>query len=154
MSITVEGIFDVESLVARISVEAPRRVMATMNKNAMLVAATARKMAPELDGNLEDSIMVSPASQGRDEAGRFVVASADVYLDLDHAAKHGGTVGQYAYIMHEYLTPAGDMQLGDQSQLKQAQVDVEVGGWFLYRALEHYADIIYHDAVLAAEEGY
>jgi len=49
----------------------------------------------------------------------------------------GKTVGDYAYEMHEHLTPVGPLQLGPLSSAKAS--GATVGGGFLTRAMEQEA---------------
>ena len=62
----------------------------------------------------------------------------EVYIDTDREVEDrpGKTIGDYAYTIHEHLTPAGLMQLGPKSALKQAGQREVVGGAFLDRAVE------------------
>lgn len=103
------------------------------------IAETASAMAPRDTGALERSFRVEEAQQGRDAFGRFGKAGVTVYVDpLAENPDTGELVTDYAGIMHEELTPYGELQLGPKSREKGG----EVGGGFLERALEEHTDEI------------
>ncbi len=94
-------------------------------------------MAPRDTGALERSFRVSQAEQARDVSGRFGKAGVIVYIDpLAENPETGQAVTEYAGIMHEELTPYGELQLGEGSREKGGGV----GGGFLKRALDEHAD--------------
>jgi hypothetical protein len=103
------------------------------------MADLARKMAPVDKGNLEKAIKVR--YEGIGGSGRFQAGGGayTVYVDnnvpLD--GRDGKTVGDYAWELHEHLTPAGEMQLGPLSVEKQtSDPSIVVGGKFIERAGE------------------
>lgn len=113
---------------------------AELKIGAMEMADLARKMAPVDKGNLEKAIKVryegSRGASGRFEAGGGMYT---VYVDnnVPIEGREGKTVGDYAWEMHEYLTPYGNLRLGPLSQEKQdANPEVMVGGKFMERAGE------------------
>ncbi|MCG5512857.1 hypothetical protein LQD11_06900 [Ectothiorhodospira shaposhnikovii] len=118
-----------------------------MSGSAEELAAVARKMAPVDEGNLEDAIVVSEAGRGLFGGIKFEV-KIDENMPLPE--KPGKTVGDYATIMHEQLTPYGPLQLGPASIEKQKTTDVIVGGGFLERAADQVSPSIVrsiHDAI-------
>lgn len=148
MPVTIEGVVDTESLIANIDTKTKRRVVRKLIDEAHKIADLAKKMAPRDHANLEEAIKVRPDSpeRTRDELGRFVRTEVEVYVDGDMPVpqRPDKTVGDYAYEMHEHLTPFGPLQLGEESRAKQASNGgVEVGGGYLTRAVEELgADIV------------
>lgn len=147
MSFTVNGLLGVENMILELDVNTRRRVNSVMHEQAIALRDLARAMAPVDEGNLEEAIKVSPD----EDVDVFGMRNVEyrIYIDMDMEAPHHnadgsvtkGTedkvVGDYAYYVHEYVTPAGNNQLGPESQLKQeANGDVEVGGGFMTRAAE------------------
>jgi hypothetical protein len=120
---------------------------AELKKCAGEIADLARKMAPIDEGNLEKAIKVRYEGVDRNALGQFVKGGGayTIYVDNDMPVdgRDGKTVGDYAWIMHEHLTPAGDMNLGPKSEEKQASQSIQVGGKFLERASEAMRDGIY-----------
>jgi len=55
---------------------------------------------------------------------------------MDVPERRGKKVGDYAYFIHEHLTPAGSWQLGEESEAKQSGQQEQVGGGFMDRAAE------------------
>ena len=103
------------------------------------IVETASAMAPRDTGALERSFRVTDAAQSRDAGGRFAKAGVTIYIDpLATNPDTEKSVTEYAGIMHEELTPYGEMQLGPGSAAKGG----EVGGGFLERALEAHIDDI------------
>jgi hypothetical protein len=149
MPVKIEGLVSAGQMFIRLDTTAKRRVMNVLIRRAYRIRDTARKMAPEEHGNLEAAIKVrGDGGRERDAFGRFQRSEVEVYIDTDMEVpeRPGHTVGDYAYEIHEHLEPAGLMQLGDRSRLKQETVDVQVGGAFMDRAVE--AEI---DATIDAE---
>lgn len=105
-----------------------RRMMIRAQKLAI-------QMAPVDEANLEKAIKVAEFGGGRGADGRFMRKTFELYVDGSMPANEKGkTVGDYAYIMHEHLTPYGPKQLGPRSQAKNAANGGKVGGMFLIRA--------------------
>lgn len=143
MPITVAGLIDTEAMLARIDMDTKKRVTSKMYAKAVAIQHLAIKMAPIDRGNLEKAIKVRPETPGRarDEAtGQFVRQEIEVYIDMDMAIpeRPGKTIGDYAYEMHEHLTPAGPLKLGPLSAEKQS--GAQVGGAFLTRAMDELAN--------------
>ena len=112
---------------------AMRGVSAVMQEEGMKIRDKAREYAPVDKGNLEDAIRCDIDRNGLN--GRTLVY---VYVDMDYpAGANGKTVGDYAMIMHEGLTPYGELNLGKYSQIKAATF--AVGGKFLERAIDEVA---------------
>jgi hypothetical protein len=142
MPITVAGLIDTEAMLARIDMDTKKRVTSKMYAKAVAIQQLAIKMAPIDRGNLEKAIKVRPETPGRarDEAtGQFVRQEIEVYIDMKMPIpeRPGKTIGDYAYEMHEHLTPAGPLKLGPLSAEKQS--GAMVGGAFLTRAMDELA---------------
>jgi hypothetical protein len=142
MPITVAGLIDTERMLARVDMNTKKRVTLKMYAKAVAIQQLAIKMAPIDRGNLEKAIKVRPETPGRarDEAtGQFTRQEIEVYIDMDMPIpeRPGKTIGDYAYEMHEHLTPAGPLKLGPLSREKQS--GAHVGGAFLTRAMDELA---------------
>lgn len=144
MSITVSGIINTQVMLAELGVTARRRVTAKLHQKALQIQNLAKQMAPIDDGNLEKAIKVfpesTPATRVRNALGQFARVDIYVYVDMDMPADEGKKVGDYAYIMHEHLTPFGAYNLGPKSAAKQAGQSVMVGGKYLERAYAQLAE--------------
>ena len=138
MGLEVTGVRSVEEMLISLDSKGKKRVVSALYKAAQDTMRLARAMAPVDEGNLEKAIKISPTELGRirDEYGRFARTEIEVYIDMNMPIpeRPGKTVGDYAYEIHEQLTPYGFMQLGPKSQSKQARSGIEVGGGFLDRA--------------------
>lgn len=141
MPLKVSGIIDTEQMLINIDTTAKKRVRAALIRRALSIRDRARKYAPRdvgaAGGDLEKAIKVrGDGARERDDLGRFTRVEVEVYIDMDQAIplRPGKVVGDYAYIMHEHLTPYGLLQLGPQSRAKQAGQREQVGGGFLERA--------------------
>lgn len=137
MGIRVEGLDDIQNLYLQIESEGSRRVVKEMIAGGNLIADVAREMAPVDYGNLEQAIKVA-VSPVRDARGRFATREVSVYIDMDMRVPQfkNKRVGDYAYEVHEHVTPYGPKQLGERSLLKQGTTNEIVGGGFLERAVE------------------
>lgn len=147
MGVKVTGLLDTEEMVMRIDTTAKRRVVKALIDKGKELQAMAIKMAPVDEGNLEEAIKLRPetAERARDEMGRFSRVEVEVYIDLDAPVptRPGKKVGDYAYEIHEHLTPMGSLQLGPLSQQKQeTNGGIAVGGGFLTRAVDAMDDKI------------
>jgi hypothetical protein len=140
MPTKVQGVINTEEMLLRLDTTVKKRVVKVLVKRAEMIRDTARKMAPVDEGNLEEAIKLRGDAIGRtrDEFGRFQRTEVDVYVDMDQPVpdRPGKTVGDYAYEMHEHLTPMGPLQLGPGSQAKQDGQSEQVGGGFLERAAD------------------
>jgi CO dehydrogenase/acetyl-CoA synthase gamma subunit (corrinoid Fe-S protein) len=141
MAVTVEGIVDTQEIFLRLDMNGKRRVKQSLIEKAYEIRDLARKMAPRDEGFLEDAIKVrGDEAMARDELGRFARVEVEVYIDMDmDVERNDGRVvkiGDYAYFIHEHLTPAGSWQLGEESQAKQAGQQEVVGGAFMDRAVD------------------
>ncbi|WKZ86342.1 hypothetical protein N5B55_05150 [Ralstonia pickettii] len=134
MGIEVSGVERLRMVLEQAGERAVRGVFKQMVTEAEGVRDLARKFAPVDEGNLEQAIKVQVEGGGRDERGRFARKSVAVYIDMATPAENGRTVGDYAWEMHEHLTPYGPLQLGKRSQAKQDGQSEMVGGKFLERA--------------------
>jgi hypothetical protein len=144
MPITAAGIIDLEAMLVRVDTTAKKRVTARLYAKALAIQALAIKMAPLDEANLEKAIKVRPNTPGRirNEAGRFVRQEIEVFIDMSMPIpkRPGKTIADYAYIMHEHLTPMGPLKLGELSQAKNdSNGGVQVGGGFLSRAVDQVA---------------
>lgn len=100
--------------------------------NDILLAS--QQMAPLDDGELEQAHDISIVRLNRD----------DMLLEIGVGGWVGGVnVDEYAWIMHERLSPYGDLNLGPRSILKNAlnPANRKVGGKFLERAADEYEPI-------------
>jgi hypothetical protein len=137
MSVTIEGTANLGVLLEQVGEKAVRGVFAQMKVEAEKLAESAREKAPLDHGDLEKAIKVRESGGGRNEMGQFARKSVEVYVDdtMPVTDRPGHTVGEYAYEMHEHLTPAGPLQLGPRSQDKDGGRGV-VGGKYLERAAD------------------
>ena len=136
MSIEVTGIDTLEYLIQQAGARAQTGVAAQMKKEAEKIRDLARKFAPLDEGNLEDAIEMSENSGGRNQYGQFMRKSYSVFVNMNHPAPRGKTVGDYAYIMHEHLAPYGPLNLGEKSRAKQSGQSEMVGGLYMDRAID------------------
>lgn len=138
MGIAVTGIEELRYLLEQTGKKAVEGVINQMKEEGREIRDLARKMAPVDEHNLERAIKVRAVGGGRDSAGRFARKSVEVFVDedTDVPSKPGRTVGEYAYIMHEHLTPYGHLRLGEKSLQKQGGQPELVGGGYLERAVE------------------
>lgn len=141
MGIRVEGVVSTQRMLARLDSTAKKRVVAELYKLARETMMLARQMAPLDKGFLEKAIKMHPEKMGRqrDGLGRFTRTEVEVYIDLSMAipGRPGKTIGDYAYEIHEHLSPYGSWKPGKGTQAKQAaNSGVVVGGGFLERAAE------------------
>lgn len=134
MGVKVSGIEELRLLLEQSGEKAVRGVFNKMVEEAGQIRDLARQYAPVDEGNLEAAIKVEVEGGGRDDRGRFVRKAVAVYIDPNTPAEDGKTVGEYAWLMHEHLTPYGPLQLGERSQAKQSGQSGMVGGKFLERA--------------------
>lgn len=138
MGLVVSGMLNVEQMLLNVDMNTKKRVTSKMWVKANEIRELAVRMAPVDEANLEKAIKVSPETPGRarDEAGRFTRQEIEVYIDMNMPVpgRPGKTVGDYAYEMHEHLTPMGPLQLGPLSAAKES--GVQVGGGFMTRAME------------------
>lgn len=151
MPIVVSGFAGVDALLVRVDMDTKKRVTSKMWIKAKKIQELAIKMAPLDEANLEKAIKVSPETPGRarDEAtGQFVRQEIEVYIDMEMPVpgRPGKTVGDYAYEMHEHLTPMGPLQLGPRSLEKSS--GAQVGGGFLTRAMEQEAEGIIQELAM------
>jgi hypothetical protein len=151
MSITIEESGSLSALIQQVGARAVRGVYAQMKVEAEKVAQKAREFAPVDEGNLEQAIKVREAGGGRNELGQFERKSVEVYVDAQMPVpeRPGKTVGDYAYEMHEHLTPAGPLQLGPKSEAKNAGSG-QVGGKYMERAADAVAAEILNSLTDAA----
>lgn len=142
MSIKVYGVEELMASIEQGGERAARGVVEEMRKIALEIRDKAREYAPIDKGDLEKSIKVRDTGGGRDYFGRFSRKSVEVFVDQEMPSSDGSrhTVADYAYEMHEYLTPYGALQLGPKSRAKQAFTNGVVGGGFLERAVEEMQD--------------
>lgn len=136
----------------RLESDTTRTARAQLASEAKKVAKMAKKMAPVDEYNLEDAITFQSVGQGAygkqgtDSSGRFNKNAWTIGVDINAMAGNK-RVGDYAVLVHEYL-PWGTTEkwpmpgtnklwgLGPKSLAKQATSGVEVGGAFMYRAME------------------
>lgn len=142
MGVEVDGIEELKFLLRQAGAKGGKSAFRQMKKEAMEIRDLARQMAPVDEGDLESAIVVNEVGGGRDkETGRFMQKAIAIEVDGDQTVGNASTgeartVGDYAYIMHEYLAPYGRFKLGKRSRAKQAaNPGVMVGGKYLERAV-------------------
>jgi hypothetical protein len=145
MSLNVNGLDELKLRLQRLK-GVPLAANAELKILAEETAALARRMAPVDKEKLEEAIKVRFEGTERNALGRFVTGGGAYTVFVDNSVpvegRKGKTVGDYAWEMHEHLTPAGPMKLGALSVEKQAGSNVVVGGKFLERAGEEMRDQI------------
>jgi hypothetical protein len=141
VGVKVQGIIDIEEMFLVVDTTTRRRVVKSLFKAGQQIQTIAKAMAPLDEGNLEAAIKMHPQSgdfrERDEETGRFTKTIVEVYIDMDMEVpqRPGKTVGDYAFEIHEHLTPMGELNLGPKSIEKQLnQPNVEVGGGFMTRA--------------------
>lgn len=140
MGIEYSGFDELRTNLQQIGPRAERAVTRQMKAEAYRIADLAKRFAPVDEGPLEDSIQVMQEGGGRDDRGRFARTSFTVYVDTDQQGSHGALIADYAYRMHEHLTPYGPLKLGKRSQAKQVGQSEMVGGRYLERAVQEVSD--------------
>lgn len=140
MGMEVEGVEKLQFLLTQLGDKATDGVVDQMKKEAFAMRDLARKFAPLDHGNLEEAIKVETLGGGRGANGRFVRKSFSVYVDGNMKGYDGRPIAEYAYIMHEHLTPYGPYNLGENSQAKQEGQREMVGGMYLERAAAEVSD--------------
>lgn len=135
MGIEVEGIEELLFQIRQGGSKALRNATKQMRIEAEAMQSLAQAMAPVDDGDLEGSILVQESTD-RDEKGRFATKTFTIGVDIERMTERGDArIGDYTYIMHEYLEPYGPYKLGKRSLAKQATSgNVQVGGMYLERA--------------------
>ena len=150
MPLVVTGMLNVDQMLLNVDMNTKKRITQKMWVKAVAIQQLAIRMAPIDEGNLEKAIKVRPEHPGRlrNEAGRFERQEIEVYIDMNMPVpgRPDKTVGDYAYIIHEHLTPFGPMNLGPLSREKQS--GAQVGGGFLTRAMEELSAGVITDLAL------
>jgi hypothetical protein len=139
MGIHIEGIDELFTRLEQTGEKSQKGVFEKMKRRALKMQTLAKEYAPIDKGNLEDAIILEEEGGGRDFRGAFVRKSLILLVDGSHPTDDGRTVGDYAYEMHEYLTPYGDYKLGKKSKAKDGGRGV-VGGKFLERAIDEVSE--------------
>jgi len=134
MGVHLEGVDELMTILRQTGAKAQRGVYEQMKKEAREIQRLARLYAPIDHGNLEDAISVEEIDAERGEGGRFGRKSVAVFVDTTQEGYKGEPIGQYAYIMHEYLAPYGRFKLGPLSRQKNSG-NGKVGGKYLERAI-------------------
>lgn len=148
MPVRVTGIVETQLMLAEVATTTRRRAVRKLHEKALEIAELARKFAPVDEANLEKAIKVfpekMPETRERNAAGQFVKQDVFVYVDTDMAvpSRPGKTVGDYAYTMHEHLTPFGPLNLGERSAEKQSGQREMVGGKYLERAMNEIGESV------------
>jgi len=142
MAITVEGIDELKYLLQQSGDKAVRGVLNQMRQEAKDIQELAIKMAPLDHGNLEEAIKVRDNAGGRTSLGQFARKTVEVYVDteMEIPERPGKFISDYAWEMHQHLTPYGFLRLGKKSQAKQHGQEEIVGGGFLERAVDKVSD--------------
>jgi hypothetical protein len=115
MSLNVNGLDELKLRLQRLK-GVPLAANAELKILAEETAALARRMAPVDKEKLEEAIKVRFEGTERNALGRFVTGGGAYTVFVDNSVPVEGrkdkTVGDYAWEMHEHLTPAGPMSLG------------------------------------------
>lgn len=135
MAIRLEGADELAVMLRQIGPKATDGIFEQMKIEARSIQNLARSYAPLDHGNLEDAIKMEVLGGGRDARGRFVRKALSVFIDMEARGYAGEPMSQYAYLMHEHLTPYGPLKLGEKSAAKDGGRGI-VGGRFLERASE------------------
>jgi hypothetical protein len=135
MGMQLEGAEELMVMLRQLGPKATDGIFEQMKAEAKTIQNLARSYAPIDHGNLEDAIKVEVLSGGRDARGRFMRKALSVFIDMEAEGYNGEPMSQYAYIMHEHLTPYGPLNLGEKSAAKNAGSG-RVGGRFLERAAD------------------
>ena len=138
MGIVIKGTEELKFLLEQAGTTAMAGVLDQMRKEAKAIRDLAREMAPIDHGNLEEAIVTKDEGGGRGAGGRFQRKSIAVMINMELSVpeRPGKTVGDYAWEMHEHLSPFGPLKLGEYSEAKQQGQQVMVGGKFLERAAD------------------
>jgi hypothetical protein len=131
----LEGADELMVLLRQLGPKATDGIFQQMKVEAKTIRDTARSYAPIDHGNLEDAIKMEVLGGGRDARGRFVRKAVSVFIDMEAEGHNGELISQYAYIMHEHLTPYGPLNLGKKSRAKDGGTGM-VGGRFMERAAD------------------
>jgi hypothetical protein len=155
MAVDVEGVEELLFLLKQGGEKAVRGAYQQMVQEGTQIRDLARKMAPVDEGDLESAIKIRSVGGGRNSKGQFAKKEIEIYVDDAQPTSDGkGTVGEYAYIMHEHLAPYGVYKLGIRSQEKQlANPDVMVGGKFLERAVDEIGQGLLNRVIEAVTKG-
>jgi hypothetical protein len=142
MGIQVEGIDQLRVLLTQGGQKAVRGVIEQMRKEATAIKDKAQEMAPLEFGNLEQAIKMREVGGGRNSFGQFSRKSFEVYVDgeMPVPERPGKRVSDYAWEVHQHLTPYGMKKLGEWSQAKQSTSNEVVGGGFMERAVAKVTD--------------
>ena len=140
MGIEFTGFDELQANIRQIGPRAERAVTRQIKAEAYKIRDLARKFAPIDEGPLEASIKMDESDGGRDALGRFRRKSYTVYVDTEMRGSNGAYIGEYAYIMHEHLTPYGAFKLGPKSMAKQQGQAEMVGGRYLERAVDQVSE--------------
>ncbi len=137
MGMTLEGADEAMALLYQTGQRVTRGVVGKMRSEAEAIQKLAQQYAPVDHGNLGEAIEIRTLGGGRDELGRFMRKSFEVFINMNASGHRGEPISQYAYEMHELLLPygAGGFNLGKLSQQKDAGRGI-VGGRFLERAVD------------------
>lgn len=143
MGVEVVGMLAADEMVATLDVTTKKRIVKKLIVAGHQLMLLARKMAPRDEGNLEEAIQMNPdpdkPGRERDDLGRFARTEVEVYVDMEAPVpeRPGKVVGDYAYEVHEHVTPMGEKNLGEKSIEKQLVTpEVEVGGGYMTRAAD------------------
>lgn len=141
MGVEVEGTEQLIFLLKQGGAKAMKGAIEQMRKEGAEMRDLAREMAPVDEGDLEKAIKMRETGGGRTGTGQFRRKEIVIEVDGDMPAgtnKEGKTVtvGDYAYEIHEHMTPAGTrFRLGPKSRAKQDGQSTIVGGKYLERAV-------------------
>lgn len=154
MGIEYGGFDELQANLRQIGPRAERAVTRQMRAETYRIAELAKRFAPIDEGPLEDAIQVMEEGGARDDRGRFTRKSFTVYVDVDQQGSHNAMIGEYAYRMHEHLTPYGPLKLGKNSRAKQAGQSEMVGGRYLERAVQEVSDGLMNRLIEVSRKGF
>lgn len=127
-----------------------RELRESVDESVGDLALVAQEMAPFRSGKLEEAIQVAPGRRSFDSGLSYVRSiwiRPTVYNKYAHRR-----VGEYAEYIHENLTPAGNLNLGPLSQIKDSVSKYQVGGHFMTRAFEEMKPFIFKKITQALDE--
>ena len=118
------------------AVRTTKAALRELRKGGRAIEELAKNMAPVDEGHLEESITYEEDTGGLNRRKRI-----NVYVDEDKAADGNSKVGHYATVVHEGLD-GKNYGGGPKSRAKEAATGVEVGPFFMTRAVDELEDEI------------
>jgi len=136
MGIKVRGDYGVKKKLENISKRSSKGALREMRKGGKQIEELAKKMAPIDEGNLEEAITYE-----EDRSGINNRIAIKIFVDEDKVVTAKKNVGDYALIVHDNLD-GKNYGKGEKSKEKAKREGVEVGPFFMDRAVEELKDEI------------